>query len=88
MNLRTGITTVNLHSGINFITPAQCHRGEGPEIMEKRNEIIAKSLIPKSHKFKMPSKVSLMSFTSRRKQVEKAVKEKEYKAGSKVANAA
>lgn len=56
--------------------------------MEKRNEIIAKSLIPKSHKFKMPSKVSLMSFASRRKQVEKAVKEKEYKAGSKVANAA
>lgn len=56
--------------------------------MEKRNEIIAKSLIPKSHRFKMPSKVSLMSFASRRKQVEKAVKEKEYKAGSKVANAA
>lgn len=42
------------HSGINFITPAQCHRGEGPEIMERRNEIIAKSLIPKRYKFKMP----------------------------------
>ena len=57
----------------------QCHRGEGPENMIKRNEIIAKSLIPKSYKFKMPSKASLMSFASRRKQVEKAVKEKEYK---------
>lgn len=78
----------HLHSGINFITPAQCHRGEGPEIMEKRNEIIAKSLIPKSHKFKMPSKVSLMSFATRRKRVEKAVKENEYKAGSKAVNAA
>lgn len=44
----------HLHSGINFITPAQCHRGEGPAIMEKRNKIIANSLIPKSHKFKMP----------------------------------
>lgn len=78
----------HLHSGINFITPAQCHRGEGPAIMEKRNKIIANSLIPKSHKFEMPSKVSLMSFATRRKQVEKAVKENEYKAGSKTVNAA
>lgn len=78
----------HLHSDINFITPAQCHRGKGSEIMEKRNEIIAKSLIPKSHKFKMHSKVSLMSFATRRKQIEKAVKENEYKAGSMVANAA
>ena len=49
---------------------------------------MAKSLIPKRNKFQMPSKVSMMSFATRRKQVEKAVKEDEYKAGSKVANAA
>lgn len=78
----------HLHSDINFITPAQCHRSKGSEIMEKRNEIIAKSLIPKSHKFKMPSKVSMMSFAIRRKQIEKAVKENEYKAGSKTVNVA
>ena len=35
----------------------------------------------------MPPKVSLMSFATRRKQVEKAVKENEYKAGSKTVNA-
>lgn len=40
------------------------------------------------HYFKMHSKVSLMSFATRRKQVEKAVKENEYKAGSKTVNAA
>lgn len=78
----------HLHSGINFITPSQCHRGEGPAIMERRNEIIARSKIPKSHKFSMPSKVSLMSFATRRKQVERAVKDQEYKRGSKAVNAA
>ncbi|MBQ2266869.1 MAG: hypothetical protein II340_00355 [Succinivibrio sp.] len=56
--------------------------------MARRNEIIANSHIPKTHKFQMPSKVSLMSYATRRKQVEKAVKENEYKAGSKIANAA
>ena len=73
----------HLHSGINYITPAQCHRGEGPAIMAKRNEITACSELPKRKKYKMPGKVSLMSFATRRKQIENKVKETEYKQGSK-----
>lgn len=36
----------HLQSGINYITPAQCHRGEGPAIMARRNEVIARSELP------------------------------------------
>ena len=73
----------HLHSGINYITPAQCHRGEGPAIMARRNEVIARSELPKRDKYKMPEKVSLMSFAIKRKQVENKVKSTEYKQGSK-----
>ena len=33
--------TYNLHSGICYITPSKCHAGQGPAIMERRNEFIS-----------------------------------------------
>lgn len=30
---------VHLHSGINFVTPEQCHTGAHIEILEKRKEV-------------------------------------------------
>lgn len=74
---------VHLHSGINFITPQQCHNGEGPAIMARRNAVIAQSGLPVSKLFVMPKQVSLMNFATRRKQVERCVKAEEYKLGSK-----
>ena len=31
----------HLHSGIFYITPSKCHAGQGPAIMERRNEFIS-----------------------------------------------
>ena len=31
----------HLHSGICYITPSECHAGQGPAIMERRNEFIS-----------------------------------------------
>ena len=69
----------HLHSGIGFITPADCHNGLGPEIMSKRNAIIAKSEIGRKTAYAMPDEVSIMTFTSRRKATEKALKQTEYR---------
>lgn len=75
----------HLHSGINFITPADCHAGLGPTIMENRNRIVEESGLRRSHPYSMPKTVSLMSFATKRKLVEKRQKEQEYKLGSAAA---
>jgi len=74
----------HLHSGINYITPNDCHNGLGNLIMDNRNAIIAKSEIGKKSYYRMPESVSIMSFSSKRKATEKAVKQSEYK-GTKAA---
>ena len=80
----------HLHSGINFITPNECHEGKGPEIMKARNEIIAQMRLPNGEPVKrdpqeMPKMVSLMTFGRKVKKTERAVKAHEYKIGSKAA---
>ena len=52
--------------------------------MDNRNAIIAKSEIEKKSYYRMPESVSIMSFSSKRKATEKAVKLSEYK-GTKAA---
>lgn len=75
----------HLHSGINFITPSDCHAGRGPAIMENRNRIVKESGLRKGKPYRMPEGVALMSFATKRKLVEKRQKEQEYKEGSRVA---
>ena len=54
------------HSGINFLTPAQCHSGKGTEILEKRHQLYeaAKALHPErwtrnTRDWTLPSRVWL-----------------------------
>lgn len=78
----------HLHSGINFITPDECHRGLGPAIMEKRNEIIRNTKDsfgnPISKKlFKMPKEAKVTSLARKSRIAEKKTKDYEYKNANK-----
>src|SRR5574344_1421894 len=68
----------HLHSGLKFITPNDCHNGKAEEIFRIRNEIIEQSIFPKNKPYKLAKRVSLMSFSTRRKKFEQATKEAEY----------
>lgn len=70
--------TKHLHSGINFITPNDCHQGLGDSIMEQRNEIVANSGIMRKKPYKMPGKVSLETYAIKRKVAESANKNFDY----------
>lgn len=70
--------TKHLHSGIGYITPNDCHNGRAPQIIENRNRIIRESSIRCCKGYSLPNEVSLMSFSVKRKCVEKNTKKAEY----------
>ncbi len=71
--------TKHLHSGINFITPEQCHRGLAAAITAHKNAVIKRSELGNNTRLKVPGPVSLMSFSSRRNAVERNIKQDEHR---------
>lgn len=76
----------HLHSGICYITPSECHAGQGPAIMERRNEFISTlkqgdcevTAMQRLKFHKMPDEVTLMNFRAKRDKIASKIKNQEY----------
>jgi hypothetical protein len=88
--------TEHRHSAICYITPENCYRGYGSEIMNKRNKIVQDFYTvhkqnnalrdnaggtrseKKAHIWRMPTKVDIMPFYTRRKKTMQGIKNAGY----------
>ena len=88
MLLLIGTTASTYIVALTLLPPDECHRGLGPAIMEKRNEIIRNTKDsfgnPISKKlFKMPKEAKVTSLARKSRIAEKKTKDYEYKNANK-----